>query len=677
MIDGDGAPYALGARRLRRVLLAIGAFWVVACARLVHVQGIDHDLYAHRARTQHEREITVSARRGRILDREGRELAIDVSAVSFYCRPSAVRDPAAVATHFGRFGQRTPESMRELLDSRRPFVYLLRQVEEPELSQVRQRQFAGVFEQPEVRRIYPYGKVAAQLIGFTSIENEGREGVELAFENVLAQRDGSALSLVDGKGNPLPDRSQETEPARNGASVRLTVDTVIQGILEEELARAAEESAAESALGVITDPRTGEVLALASVPLFDPNDPGASPPANRRNRMVTDPFEPGSTMKPITIASVLETGRVRPDTVVYCEEGAFALATGDIIRDTSAHGWLSATEVIAESSNIGAIKLARTLSRAELYESLRAFGFGTRTGVGLPAESAGLLHQARDWSDRSLETIAIGQEISVTALQMVQAFGALANGGTLMAPRVVAEVRGPDGELLRRTEPQAVRRVVSAATAKAVSEMMCAVVQEGGTATKAAIAGLQVAGKTGTAQRALPDGGGYARDEYVASFIGFLPADREPEFLCLIAVENPRRGKFGGTVAAPAFRRTMERVLALRGTPAQLADQTEARAPESQPQVQERIPDLRGLSPASARVQAARRGLVVQLEGDGPLVVDQAPLPRAPRSDDDAIVCRLGDEQSVLPPVTLADAPLRQAVLLAKLAPPALVALVR
>lgn len=680
MTDGSRGPHALAVRRLQLVLLGVGLFWAAVCIRLVKVQGVDHDRYVQKARAQHEREIPVSARRGPILDRAGRELALDVSAVSFYCRPSQVQEPAAVASHFARFGQRTAESVAQQLAGRRPFIYLLRQVEEPELTAVRSRTFAGVFEQPEVRRLHPYGRVAAQLVGFTSIDNEGREGIELAFESVLAERDGSALSLIDGRGNPLPDRSQQTAPPRNGASVRLTVDVAIQGILEEELARAVEDADADGAFGLVSDPRTGDVLALASVPLFDPNDPGASPPDHRRNRMVTDPFEPGSTMKPVTMAAVLESGRVRPDTTLFCDQGAYTLPTGDIIRDTSPHGWLTATQIMAESSNIGVIKLARTLERAELYESLRSFGFGTRTGVGLPAESAGLLHHARDWSDRSLETIAMGQEISVTALQLVQAFGALANGGTLMAPRIVAEVRGPDGQVLQQTEPQAVRRVVSEATAAAVRDMMREVVREG-TGTKAAIPGVAIAGKTGTAQRALPDGGGYARDEYMSSFLGFLPADRVPEYLCLVVVENPRHGRYGGTVAAPAFRRTMERVLSLRRAPQPLPSDppgdAEPEAPVAVEPVPERIPDLRGLSSAAARLQAVRRGLVLQLEGRGPLVIDQTPAPREPRQEGVALVCRLGDERQIPPPLPLEEAPLRQAALLAKLFRPSLVALAR
>ena len=635
--------------------------WAVVVARLVQIQGLEHDAYAAQARSQHERQIPLSARRGPILDQDGRTLAFDVASVSFYCRPALVRDADAVANHFARFSRRSPGAVRQLLDGEHPFVYLLRQADDSQLEGVRAHDFKGVYEQEEVRRYYPYGRLAGQLLGFTDVDNKGREGVELAFDEALAEQAGSASSCVDSRGRILPSRSKATEPARHGASVRLTIDAVAQGILEEELARTVAETEAESALGIITDPRTGEVLALATVPLFDPNDPGAVPAAHRRNRLLTDPFEPGSTFKPITMAAVLEANASLADTSVFCEQGAYQLATGDTIRDVEAHGWLTASQVMARSSNIGMIKLARTLERADFYQQLRGFGFGTRTSLDLPAESAGLLHHAKDWSERSLETIAIGQEVSVTAVQLVQAFGAIANGGSLMAPRVVAEVRDADDRLVRRTEPQRLRRVLRPETAGILNAMMRGVVRDG-TGRRAQIAGVAVAGKTGTAQRALPDGAGYAEDEYVSSFVGFLPAIGTPRYLCLVVVENPRLGKYGGTVAAPAFQRTMERILALEGATVPAA------APVAGLQTspaQAIAPDFRGLNVDGARRHAERRGLTVLFEGRGSFVVDQDPSPRATQANT-VVLCRLGAPADAFA-VALPAMPLRQAALLRKL----------
>ncbi len=667
MADGARGDHAesraAAVRRLRWVLLGGAAMWIVAMGRLVQVQGIDRHYYADRARAQHERLEVLSARRGEILDRAGRELALDVASVSFYGHPAEVRDRSGAARHFANLSGRSVAELTRQLNSDRPFVYLLRQTSDEDLERARAENFQGVFEQKEVRRFYPYGHLAGQLLGFTNIDNEGREGVELALNELLAEEPGAARSFVDSRGRFLPDRSEATAPARPGASVRLTIDAVMQEILEEELARAVAESGAESALGIISDPITGDILALGSVPLFDPNRPGDSPAFHRRNRLITDPFEPGSTLKPITMAAVLDGRHVSTDTIVFCEQGAMELATGDTLRDTKPHGWLTASEVMTNSSNIGMVKLARTLRRAELYEALRAFGFGTRTGTGLPAESAGLLHPAQEWSERSLATIAIGQEISVTAVQLVQAFGAIANGGQLMAPRLLAEIRGANGEVLRRTEPQSVRRVISAETAVILQQMLRGVVRDG-TGRNAAIEGIDVAGKTGTAQRARPGGGGYADDEYVSSFIGFLQAPGGAHYIGLVVVENPRIGKYGGTVAAPPFRRAMERILALDGSPS--AGPVVALDAAHTPPSQETVPDLRGLPLARARVQAARRGLTLHLQGQGPLVVSQDPSPTAGGSGS-VIVCRLGSADDVPPSMPSRRTPLRQAVLMRKL----------
>ena len=657
------ASRAASARRLRWVLLGGACLWLGVAVRLVQVQAVDHDHYVDRARSQHERQRTVSARRGQILDRAGRELALDVASVSFYSHPSAVRDRQGVAEHFAHLTGRSVADVFGQLSPDRSFVYLLRQSRDEQIESIRSQSFQGVFEQPTVRRFYPYGSLAGQLLGFTSIDNAGREGVELALDKLLAEEPGATRSFIDSRGRTLPNRSEATSPARHGASVQLTIDAVIQGILEQELAQAVSDTKAESAFGVIADPRTGDILALGSVPVFDPNDPGASPAAHRRNRLITDPFEPGSTLKPITMAAVLEARSSLADTSVFCEEGVLELATGDTLRDTKPHGWLTSSEVMTNSSNIGMVKLVRTLEKAEFYESLRTFGFGTRTGSGLPAESAGLLHHAREWSERSLATIAIGQEISVTAVQLVQAFGAIANGGELMAPRLLSEVRDEDGKLLRATSPQRVRRVLSEETARTLQEMLRGVVSDG-TGRKAAIDGIEVAGKTGTAQRALPGGGGYAEDEYVSSFVGFLPATGQARYLCLVVVENPREGKYGGDVAAPPFRRTMERVLALDGS------RMAAASAESElvtADTTKAIPDLRGLPMARAQVQAARRGLRLHFQGQGELVISQQPAPHMAQGAQEIVLCQLGRMEDALAPISLHRTPLRQAVLMRKL----------
>ena len=633
--------------------------WLVLAGRLVQIQALEHAEYAERSRQQHHRWIELRARRGMILDRQGRELALDVQATSFYCDPRRVEEPDSVAAHFAALTGRSAEGLRRQLGSSRPFLYLLRQADDDRARRARSRAFVGVYELPETRRYHPYGRLAAQLLGFTDIDNRGREGLEYSLEGTLAPLEGRALCRVDASGRALagPRLAAEDE-ARPGRDVRLSIDAAYQGILEEELAAAVVRTESESAMGIITDPRTGEILAMASVPLFDANCPGEASAATRRNRAVTDPFEPGSTFKVVAASAVLEEKLATPETQLYCEEGAFQLATGDTLRDVKPHGWLSVREVLVQSSNIGALKLVGRLSRPAFYEYLRSFGFGTRTGIGLPAESAGLLRNAGEWSDRSLQTIAIGQEVSATALQLVQAFGVIANGGFLMPPVILSP--GDEGGPASR---HPVRRVIGEEAARQMRQMLTSVV-ETGTGSKAAVKGVRVGGKTGTAQKAAADGSGYAPDERIASFVGFLPAD-QPELLCFIVIDDPRRGKWGGQVAAPVFARTMERVLALR--PATEVGNGLATAPSGETATLDSgltiMPDLRGLTPALARYHCRVRGLALDLGGDGHIVVHQEPAAGTLLALAEYATCRLGPSWEI-PLDGLEDLPARQAVLM-------------
>lgn len=654
-----GRPEGIPRRRLGGLAVLGAVAWLALGARLVQIQGLEHAAYAEQARQQHHRWIELRAKRGTITDRHGRELALDVPATSFYCDPRRVAQADSVALHFASLSGRNAEDLRGLMRSSKPFVYLLRQADNDLADRARARSFAGVYELPETRRSHPYGRLAAQLIGFTDIDNRGREGVEAAQEESLRPRPGRALCRVDAHGRAVDGArlAQEGE-AIPGRDLQLTIDAAYQGILEEELATAMASTDCETAMGIITDPRSGEILAMVSVPFFDANSPGSASAAARRNRVVTDPFEPGSTFKAIAAAAVLEEGRAVPETQLYCEEGVFELATGDTLRDLHPNGWLSMRQVLEQSSNIGALKLVARLSRPTFYSYLRRFGFGTRTGIGLPAETAGLLRNASEWSDRSLQTIAIGQEVSATALQLVQAFGTIANGGFLMPPAILKP--GVDGAAV---VPQPVRRVIGEKAASQMRQMLASVV-EVGTGHRGAIPGVRVAGKTGTAQRAAADGSGYAPDERIASFVGFLPAD-QPELLCFIVLDNPQTGKWGGQVAAPVFARTMERVLALRtaangSQSLALAQSSVYAAPDSGRTL---MPDLRGLTAAMARYHCRVRGLALDLGGEGDLIVHQEPDPGTPIAQADYATCRLGLSWEI-PVDGLEGIPARQAVLM-------------
>ena len=629
-----------GPRRLR-IAAWIGLFlWGIVIARLVHIQGFLGEAYAERAYGQYVRQTSLSAKRGSLLDRRGTEMATDVKARSFYARPEHVQDPEAVANFFARLNGVNSEKIVGQLSGARSFVYLARQVDTAAVD-ARADSFAGVYSHGATRRFYPLGSLAGQLLGHTNIDNEGREGVERAFDSVLRETEGAQVAFVDARGLQVPGSIQQQAAAKNGHSVVLTIDALYQSILEEELARTIEEADATSAMGVIIDPTTGEILALANVPLFDPNHSGRSTALQRRNRVIADAYEPGSTFKVIAAAAVLEDGLAQVDEQVHCEDGLLTLSNGDLIRDITPHGNLTFAEVIEQSSNIGVIKFARRMPRARYYQYIRSFGFATRSGVELPAESSGILQRVGRWSDRSQETISIGQEISVTVLQLAQAYAVIANGGELLVPQIVKGYADREGGLLgEEKSPRVLRRVVSEKTAAILREILQGVVDRG-TGNRAQIAGVSVAGKTGTAQKAAENGLGYDPDASIVSFAGFLPVEK-PQYVCVIVVDDPRKERWGGSVAAPAFQRVMQRIIHLPG--GLLADR-----PMGGNLVSTRIvPDLRGMTRSAAYLTAQLRGIEVQAEGQGSVVVGQVPQPGEEILVGVDIRCQLGEDVSHL-----------------------------
>ena len=657
----------LAHNRLKWVVVASVSLWVVLIGRLVQVQAVEHDQYAQRAREQYERRVELKADRGSIFDRRGRELAVDVRAVSFAADPKLVDAIDEVAEHFGSHGSQNARALARQLKTGKRFVYLARQLTGERLEAARARAYHGVSEFAETKRHYPYGGLAGQVLGHTNIDNTGMEGVERAADQLLRETNGSAVSRVDARGFEVPGSQRQYKTPRHGGSLVLTIDAVYQDILEEELLRTQAQTGAASAIGIISRPNTGEILALANVSLYDPNLTAKSPPQLRRNRAITDPFEPGSTFKAITAAAVLEDALALEEERVFCENGELALDHGETIRDAHPYGWLTFVQVMEKSSNIGIIKLAQRMERERFYEYIRNFGFGIRTGIGLPAESAGLLNRVGNWSERSLETIAIGQEVSVTALQLVQAYGAIANGGTLMAPAIVKRTLNAEGGLLEETQPQSIRRVVSESSAAVIRRMLAGAVRSG-TGRRARIEGVDVAGKTGTAQKVASDGQGYDPDAAVASFVGFLPA-AAPRLLCLIVVDNPQGEKWGGHVAAPTFRRVMERILYLGDEAVAFGSgdfAVEAQRPRMMQPVRPRLPDLRGMTQPVADFQARLRGMAVEFEGRGDVVVAQKPLPGPMAFQARSISCVLGSKGKV---VSLKGdvLPLRQALLLRNL----------
>jgi len=545
------------------VALGVVLGFAVVAAQLVRLQVIDAKDLATRADDQTHKTITLSGERGTITDRNGAILARNMDVPSLFADPSVMPDPRGAARRLARV---LPESTRvlehRLKSPGRHFAWLHRKADPALARKVLALNLPGVHQVPESRRFYPKGKLLGHILGFAGMDNEGLSGIEQTFDNRLAG--GRVVYVVerDALGRHIsPSDSDFSRPA-HGADLRLTIDEVVQYHVERELDRAMETSGAKAALAVVMDPDTGEVLAMAVRPEFDPNRPRSYGADDFRNRIITDPYEPGSVMKVFVAAAALDARVVRLDEVIFCENGTMPLR-GGAMHDHHPYGDLAYTDVLVKSSNIGSAKVAMRLGPDRLYEALSSFGFGRPTGIELKGESPGVLSPVSRWSGRSIASVAIGQELMVTPLQIVAAASAVANGGWLMRPHLVREIQGAEGTT--DTQPTPVRRVVTTAIATALREALTGVTGPDGTAPEGAMPGYRVAGKTGTAQKAAEGRRGYAHGKYVASFLGMVPAD-DPRLVILVVVDEPDgRLYYGGQVAAPVFREIAGPVLAYLG----------------------------------------------------------------------------------------------------------------
>lgn len=543
--------------RVFLILLTFTAGFIYLIQQLYQIQVVDGETLREKAEEQHQVSFRLPPRRGIIYDRNHKELAINITVDSIYAHPSRVKSVEEVGEKLSPILGISPAIIRERLKSDRPFVWLARKVERGRGAKVRQLNLDGLDYVEETKRFYPKGKLASHLLGFVGLDGEGLEGLELYYERYLRGTPGWGRTERDARGRKiLPFRDQYSSP-RHGLHLILTIDEVIQHIAERELERVFRESRAKGAIIVIMEPETGKILALANQPTFRPNSFYNYRSAWRRNRAVTDGFEPGSTFKVITAAAGLEEGLFRLEDRIFCEWGSYRLP-GRTIRDVHPQGWLTFKEVIEKSSNIGTVKIAQALEKEKLYSYISSFGFGDRTGINLPGEGEGLVQPPRSWSKFSLPSISFGQELMVTAIQLVSAVSAIANGGVLMQPGIVDSILNEEGKVVRRFAPRPRRRVISAGTAEKLTKALVGVVEEG-TGRAAGLKGYRVAGKTGTAQKA--GVGGYLPGKYVASFAGYLPA-LEPRVSILVVIDEPQGVYYGGVVAAPVFHRVAEQVMA-------------------------------------------------------------------------------------------------------------------
>ncbi len=543
-------------RRARLVLLvAIVAMGLVSVGtRCAHLQLVRASELLEQARSQQEKEITLDPHRGPILDRNGKELALSLAVDSIFADPTEVGDAAASAARrlAPILALKTAE-VRERLEGDRHFVWLKRKVTPEVRRQAEALGIKGIGFVRESRRYYPKRGLAAHVLGACGVDNQGLAGLEFAYDTAIQGTPGKIQFLRDGHGGRVLDRSRVDPVA--GTGLVLTIDEVIQHIADRELDTAMAEFSPAGASVVVLRPQTGEVLALASRPGFDPNSYAAAREASRKNRAVSDYYEPGSTFKVVTAAAALNAGRVRPNEVIWCENGSIVVGKHRFKEDRVPYGNLTFTEVLAKSSNVGAIKVAARLRGQEFLDYIRAFGFGRKSGIELPGESPGMLREVADWSGLSQASIAMGQEIGATPLQLATALGTIANDGVYVKPFVVGATIDPDGR--RRPARPALaatsHRVIDAATARTLRRMLQSVTIDG-TGKAAAVPGYTVGGKTGTAQK-IDASGHYSHGNYVSWFSGFVPAE-EPALVIVVMVDEPRGPKFhGGEVAAPVFAR--------------------------------------------------------------------------------------------------------------------------
>src|SRR6202050_699992 len=644
-------------RSLRRRWLGVGVvalIWMAAVVfRLSYLQLFCYAEYFAKAQHQQRRVFEISPKRGAIYDRKGRELAISIPMDSVFGDPTDIKDASLVAGLLSRVLDIPAVEIETKLREAKTPVRLAKKLSPETVQRIDDMNLKGVFFQKENRRVYPERENLAHALGYVDTDEKGIGGIEYAFDKQIGGKPGRMMVMADGKRRWYDRREAAADP---GASVVLTVDETIQFIAEKELARGMEETHSRYGTVVIQNPNTGELLAFANSPTFDPNDAGSYSEQVRMDRGVSAAYEPGSTFKVITMTGALENGVTNPDEMIDCQMGSIIVA-GRLIHDWHPFGILSVREVLANSSDVGSIKVAMRLGAPKFYDVIRSFGIGQLTGIELPGEKRGILRPADNWIASSIGSVAIGQEVSVTPVQIISAISAVANGGMLYKPRIVKEIQGGSPPLV--VSHPAPQQVTDATTAATVRGMMETVVLSG-TGKKAQLNGYTAAGKSGTAQQIDPNTGRYSPNKYIASFVGFAPVN-EPAMTILIVFDSPEGAHHGGEIGGPVFKRIAEQVLAYLAVPGDIpgpstvetaknakhphepdqdssAGINEARfnAAKDQPESSEAttvavsdedavvVPDLAGQTVRGVTEQCSRLGLVPSLIGSG-VALEQSP----------------------------------------------------
>lgn len=624
-----------------RINIVFAAFAIVTLAvfaRLFYIQILNSHFYQKVARKQYESVVPLHAERGLIFDRNGSILVSNWIGYSYAADPELMSDEAKekTAKKFASVFNLPVEYFLRKLESKSRFVWLARNIAPAEAAALNNFKVFGVIRVPEQRRLYPYGEVAGQVLGFTNVDGKGVSGIELEFDSLLAGKDGYEVMQLDGIGRKMPSVDYPRVDPVPGQNIELTIDLNLQQIVEEELASGVEKARAAGGSAVFIDPETGEILAMANYPQFDPSKYATSSSDEIRNRAITDVFEPGSTFKIVTAGAALEEGIERPESRIYAENGKYTLY-GRLIEDYEHAGWISFRKAVEISSNIAFSKIGMKIGADKFFRYARDFGFGVKTGIELPGEVSGELKKPYEWSKVSLPFMSFGYEVLATTLQMADAYASIANGGKLMQPFIVKKIFNRDGKTIFENSPMEIRRVVSPSVAQTLQGLFTDVV-EYGTGKPAKVDGLLIAGKTGTAQKLVEDK--YSKRFYHASFAGFFPIPN-PQIAGYIMIDSPQNGYTGGQVAAPIFGRIASRMFGiLRHKIYDRQDEIKmvANSATSQPsQVQKSVevgaicvPDVRWLDFKTAKDILVGLNLQVSGKGNpGSIVISQEPSPNS------------------------------------------------
>ncbi|MBN2091206.1 PASTA domain-containing protein [candidate division KSB1 bacterium] len=544
-------------RRLNLFVIGVLVFWAILILRLVHIQIINKRKFVDMGVSQYTQTHELESARGIIYDRHLNCLAVNQSVYSIGVDVTKLLDAEQVARVLSRHLKKNEKAILRDFKSNRNFIWLAREVDETLVDRIKNEKIQGVHILKESRRLYPYKNVASQLVGFTNVDESGLSGVEYAFNNELHGKAGKAVVQQDALGEKLPGISYSVEKPTAGKDVVLTIDYLYQSIVEEELRHSVQAFGADGGIVVMLNPQTGEILSLACEPSFDCNHARSSAPDLWRNRAITDVFEPGSTFKPILMAAIIQEKLKSLDEVIFCENGQYKIYD-QVYRDHKPYSNLTIPDILVNSSNIGMAKLARQIKPSIFFQYARDFGFGNLTNIELGGEIQGDLKHPVRWSETTPMAMSMGYEVAVTPIQLALAYATIANGGKLLAPQIIRQI-GENVKNPGEIKPRVIRQVLTAATSRTLRDLLEQVVSRG-TGKKAEVEGLRICGKTGTAHKYATDSKGYSPNEFLASFVGFFPAEK-PEVLLCVMIDNPRTTYWGAEVAAPTFKRIVQRLL--------------------------------------------------------------------------------------------------------------------